>query len=87
MAGRVDPIDLDLSWQDHSACLGLNPDLFFPERGDNGREAKKVCAVCTVRDSCLEYAIRARFHEGIYGGMTSRDRKRLITRRLRAGTL
>ena len=29
-------------WQDDANCLGVDPDLFFPERELN-REAKEVC--------------------------------------------
>ena len=28
------------SWQDEANCLGVDPDLFFPERGASTREAK-----------------------------------------------
>lgn len=31
------------SWQDQANCLGVDPDLFFPERGASTREAKEVC--------------------------------------------
>jgi len=27
-------------WQDLANCLGVDPDLFFPERGASTREAK-----------------------------------------------
>ena len=33
----------DRSWQDYANCLGVDPDLFFPERGASTREAKEVC--------------------------------------------
>ena len=38
-----------ISWQDHANCLGVDPDLFFPERGASTREAKEVCRGCVVR--------------------------------------
>ena len=28
----IEPDD-DRSWQDYANCLGVDPDLFFPERG------------------------------------------------------
>ena len=34
---------VDKSWQDFANCLGVEPDLFFPERGASTREAKEVC--------------------------------------------
>ncbi len=44
-------------WQDLANCLGVDPDLFFPERGASTREAKEVCKGCVVRGDCLEYAL------------------------------
>ncbi len=45
------------SWQERANCLGVDPDLFFPERGASTREAKEVCRGCVVREDCLEYAL------------------------------
>ena len=50
----------DRSWQDHANCLGVDPDLFFPERGASTREAKEVCRGCVVREECLEFALAER---------------------------
>ena len=30
-------------WHERANCLGVDPDLFFPERGASTREAKAVC--------------------------------------------
>ena len=46
-------------WQENANCLGVDPDLFFPERGASTREAKGVCAGCEVRLECLEYVARS----------------------------
>jgi hypothetical protein len=51
------PINLERGWQDAANCLGVDPDLFFPERGASTREAKEVCKGCVVRGECLEYAL------------------------------
>ena len=40
--------------------MGVDPDLFFPERGASTREAKEVCRGCVVREDCLEYALGQR---------------------------
>jgi hypothetical protein len=45
------------SWQIQANCMGVDPDLFFPERGASTREAKEVCRGCVVREDCLEYAL------------------------------
>src|SRR3954462_15752413 len=58
----------DRSWQDQANCLGVDPDLFFPERGASTREAKEVCRGCVVRLECLEYALQNGEKFGIWGG-------------------
>ena len=74
----------DRSWQDQANCLGVDPDLFFPERGASTREAKEVCRGCVVREACLEYALAAREKVGVWGGYTARERRRILRQRRRA---
>jgi WhiB family transcriptional regulator, redox-sensing transcriptional regulator len=69
-------------WQDLANCLGVDPDLFFPERGASTKEAKEVCRGCVVREECLEYALANGEKFGIWGGMSERERRRV--RRARA---
>lgn len=71
-----------LTWQRLANCLGVDPDLFFPERGASTREAKAVCRACVVREDCLEYAIVNSEKFGIWGGLSERERRRI--RRARA---
>ena len=68
-------------WQDLANCLGVDPDLFFPERGASTREAKEVCRGCVVRDDCLEFALVNGEKFGIWGGMSERERRRLRRQR------
>ncbi len=65
------------AWQALANCLGVDPDLFFPERGASTREAKEVCRACVVREECLEYAIVKGEKFGIWGGMSERERRRV----------
>ncbi len=74
------------SWQDYANCLGVDPDLFFPERGASTREAKEVCSGCVVREECLEYALDNVEKFGIWGGLSERERRR-IRRQRRQRTL
>ena len=73
--------DLDMSWQEFANCLGVDPDLFFPERGASTREAKEVCRGCVVRYGCLEYALQNGEKFGIWGGMSERERRRIRRQR------
>ena len=74
-------ITLDRSWQEFSNCLGVDPDLFFPERGASTREAKEVCRNCIVQNDCLEYALANSEKFGIWGGMSERERRRIRRQR------
>ena len=53
-----------------AACLGANPDLFFPPEGDDGAEAKAICASCPVRSECYELACANGEKAGIWGGIS-----------------
>jgi len=64
-------------WQVHAACRGMDPDLWFPQRGTSQAEAKAVCAICPVRSECLEYAIANRERYGIFGGLNEGERRGL----------
>ncbi len=62
--------------------MGVDPELFFPERGSSTREAKEVCRGCVVRIDCLEFAIANSEKFGIWGGMSERERRRVRRARL-----
>ena len=68
-------------WQERANCLGVDPDLFFPERGASTREAKGVCRGCEVRTECLEYALDHGEKIGIWGGLSERERRRVRRQR------
>lgn len=70
-------------WQALAECQGVDPDLFFPERGASIREAKAVCARCPVTAECLEHAITHHEVHGIWGGKSERERRALRRQRAR----
>jgi WhiB family redox-sensing transcriptional regulator len=69
------------AWQRSANCMGVDPDLFFPERGGSTREAKEVCRGCVVREDCLDFALDNGEKFGIWGGMSERERRRIRRRR------
>ena len=86
MGGRNDSLaDPDMSWQAKANCFGVDPDLFFPERGQSTKEAKAVCAGCVVREACLEFALANHIAFGIWGGTSERERRRIRRQRRLAG--
>lgn len=70
-----------MSWQAQGECLGAEPNIFFPERGQSTEPAKAICALCVVREECLEYALDNNIQQGVFGGMSGRERRQI--RRLR----
>ena len=81
-AGR-DMTGSDLMWRQKGACTGLDPSIFFPESEELADEAKSICAECPVRLHCLEHALARRERDGIWGGTTERERRRIIRQRRR----
>lgn len=71
------------TWRKHAACRGISADVFYPVTEDeaDAAEAKAVCAQCSVRQACLEFALAHREREGIWGGATERERRRIIRQR------
>lgn len=65
-------------WRDQALCAEVDPELFFPEKGGSTRHPKRVCGGCEVRAECLEYALAHGIRDGIWGGLSDRDRRRLL---------
>lgn len=74
----------DTTWRERAACRNLDTDMFFPDAEADAGQALAVCAACPVRDACLDWAIATRQHDGIWGGTTESERKRIRRRRAAA---
>lgn len=72
------------AWKLRGNCVGVDPDIFFPARGDSLDEAREVCRGCVVRTECLEAALDKGEKHGIWGGVSERERRLLRRDRLRA---
>jgi WhiB family transcriptional regulator, redox-sensing transcriptional regulator len=83
MAATVITYDPD-QWRQEAACRDLDTAIFFPETDEEYAAALAVCATCPVRESCLEFALVTRQDDGVWGGMTENERKRLRRRRQEA---
>jgi WhiB family redox-sensing transcriptional regulator len=55
--------------------------VFFPVSDEDAGQAKAICAQCPVREACLEYALATRERDGVWGGATERERRRMIRQR------
>ena len=78
-----------MDWRHESACLTVDPELFFPI-GNTGPalaqidEAKAVCQRCDVVDSCLKWALETGQDSGVWGGLSEDERRALKRRTARA---
>jgi WhiB family redox-sensing transcriptional regulator len=68
-------------WRKRAACRGIDPEIFFPVTDEDAEEAKAICTMCPVRQACLEHALANREREGVWGGATERERRRIIRQR------
>jgi WhiB family redox-sensing transcriptional regulator len=69
----------EAGWASRGSCRTSDPELFFPDAPSPEREAraKAVCAACPVIQECRDHAVRAGESEGIWGGLTTAERRRL----------
>lgn len=70
-------------WRERGLCLAASPNLFFPSRGEPAEPAKLICAACPVTPQCREEGLRRSAEEGIWGGLTRDERKRVRAARRR----
>ncbi|PRB01779.1 WhiB family transcriptional regulator [Microbacterium sp. MYb64] len=66
-------------WKGQAACMQVDPDMFFPTKGDHesARNAVATCRTCPVVGDCLQYALEHRETQGVWGGLTPMQRKRI----------
>ena len=74
-------------WWRAAACADAEPELFFPISATSAssaqvKRAKQICASCPVQSKCLSYAIDHRQEQGIWGGLTEEERRRVPRRYL-----
>lgn len=63
------------AWRDEAACVDVDPDVFFPKVGQPLGLAREVCASCPVVAECLAYAVENHIVDGVWGGLTARERR------------
>lgn len=68
----------DESWMEEAACRGRSPELFYANEEVLARAGLQVCASCPVRRHCLEYALTYGIEDGVWGGHTERERRRML---------
>lgn len=71
-----------LPWADQALCaVHPEPNIWFPERSASvypdspENRAKAICGYCPVLEQCREYAMSQPRLQGIWGAMTSNERR------------
>jgi WhiB family redox-sensing transcriptional regulator len=62
-------------------CADEDPIVFFPERDSQAGEAIEICRACSVREACLEFALRTEQGWGVWGGTTPNQRLEILRKR------
>ena len=71
-------------WRELGACRGLDPGMFYPDDDDDAEVQRRCAQQCDVRIACLEHALASREKQGVWGGATERERRRIIRQRRRS---
>jgi WhiB family redox-sensing transcriptional regulator len=69
------------AWQQFAACKGQDPDIFYPRNEEEAAVAKRICARCVVSEACLQHAIANGERDGVWGGASGRERRRMLRQR------
>lgn len=68
---------VDRDWAARGRCREHDPEGFFVQGADQ-QKVKSLCGACEVRLECLADALDHRIEFGVWGGMTERERRRLL---------
>lgn len=72
-------------WSQQGDCRHYDPEWWFPPKGDNRQTldvAIGICRECPVQDACLAYALEHNEQYGVWGGLTTNERRALRARRV-----
>lgn len=72
-------------WRHRAVCRNVEPELFFPAGNWSPQQeaiARAVCSRCPVIQECLDYALAESEWFGMWGGMTTNQRRIERRRRL-----
>lgn len=76
-------------WLPDAACIGTDPELFFPVGSSAPAQeqtslARSVCGGCRVRTECLEWSLATCQDAGVWGGLDEEERRVIRRARRRA---
>jgi WhiB family redox-sensing transcriptional regulator len=70
------------AWTDSALCAQIDPEIFFPNKGDvvKAATARRICGDCPVSTQCLTAAMEEDQRWGIWGGYTAHERYKMKRR-------
>lgn len=72
------PVPLWEGWREQAKCaMQGDPDLFYATTMTAIRDARMVCSGCPVRRECLTDAVESNLRDGVWGGLTESERRRI----------
>ena len=74
VGGAMVPADAAREVWTSALCAEVDPELFFPEKGQPSAPAKAVCARCPVTALCLA-TFGPLVADGVVGGLTAQERR------------
>lgn len=83
--GTPEPVALHNSalpgrWVLKASCSGLDPNRFFPRRGQDQTGVMEICEGCPVKVPCRDYSLSVGpLLQSIWGGQNERQRRRART--------
>lgn len=77
------PIAYNREFMAVAKCQGIDPEVFYPDLKDVSgiKAAKLICSQCFVQTECLTFALDIREENGVWGGMTAEERRKIAARR------
>ncbi|MEV7246182.1 WhiB family transcriptional regulator [Streptomyces sp. NPDC093248] len=80
MTGFLHPRPERSDWRDQAACIGEDPEVFFPladfsAPGTEASLARAICRRCPVIIACRTWAIDQGEDDGIWGATTAVQRR------------
>lgn len=79
--------EASMNWRADALCTQVDPEVFFPEKGQNSPAAHRICEQCDVQTQCLTEALETNEKHGIWGGKSEHQRRILRRRLIAAGEI
>jgi WhiB family redox-sensing transcriptional regulator len=74
-------VDIPSFMDGSQLCAQVDPEIFHPDLGRNGGDARAVCAACPLREACLAYALEHDERYGVWGGTSPQERRAMQGKR------